>query len=137
MPKPSRYADLLAQIPDTDIIQPTKPTPDNTDPLKQEYWGLREVAERMCWSQDMVKTMRDRMGFPLIVMANTHRQPKVRKTVKDSKRWFHYTNEGLIQNWYIALMKSQREFRKQYGETWWRKKERVKALASGQGYSDV
>ena len=91
----------------------------------------------MGWSKNMVRTMRDRMGFPLLIMANTNRSANDRKTVKGTKRWFHYTNEGLIQNWYIALMTSQREFRKQYGETWWRKKERVKALASGQGYSDV
>jgi len=123
------YADI--------IIRPTTPPPDNAPPLKQEYWTLKEIAERMGWTEGMVKIMRDRMNFPLLIMANTHRSAKDRKTIRGTKRWFYYTNEGQIQQWYVNLIVSQREFRKQHGEGWWRKKERVKALASGKGYSDV
>ncbi len=83
--------------------------------LLVEFWGLKAITQRMGCSVPQLHRLVDLFQFPLILLPNWKR----RHPRNMAFRLKYYTNEALINQWYFALSRVQRNAKKKLGGRWW------------------
>ncbi len=83
--------------------------------LLVEFWGLKAITQRMGCSAAQLHRLVDQFQFPLILLPNWKR----RHPRNMAFRLKYYTSEALINQWYFALARVQRNAKEKLGGRWW------------------